>query len=136
MRDRLPGHGSDLVGELATVKPVGDTASASTAARTWRIRGLVEIDAADTRCAELRRHGSSSRMPSGMKPTSTQSRPVQNRSVISPSRRGDVAPRSRTRPHPRSRVLWAMASTRSTCSPLVYAFNVKRPKWTLKLVRS
>jgi hypothetical protein len=71
-----------------------------------------------------------------MKPTSTQSSMMVNRSAM-PASRVTISPkRSRIRPQRSSAVLWVIASNRSTCSPLVYAFNVKRPKCSLKMVRS
>ena len=67
---------------------------------------------------------------------STQSSAVQNRSAM-PASRVTISPNmSIPRRHFSSLVLCTIASNRSTCSPLVYAFNVNRPKWTLKLVRS
>jgi hypothetical protein len=71
-----------------------------------------------------------------MKPMSTQSSMVVNRSAI-PASLVTISPkRSSARPHRSSAVLWVIASNRSTRSPLVYAFNVKRPKCSLKMVRS
>jgi hypothetical protein len=43
---------------------------------------------------------------------------------------------SSTRPTFSALVLWVIASSRSTCSPLLYALTVNNPKWALKMVRS
>ena len=79
--------------------------------------------------------GSWSRMPSGRKPTSTQSSMLVNRSTMPASRATIVGNFSRTRPVCSALVLCTIASKRSTCSPLVYPLSVNSPKWTLNKVR-
>ena len=74
-------------------------------------------------------------MPSGRKPTSTQSSMLVNRSTMPASRATMSGNLSSTRPVRSARVLCTIASNRSTCSPLVYPFNVNSPKWILNRVR-
>jgi len=85
-----------------------------------RIRGRFR-SMPPTRVARIcEARGSWSRVPSGMKPTSTQSMAVQKRSTMAPSRVTiSGSTRSSVRPTPRARVLCTIASKRSTCSPLV-----------------
>jgi hypothetical protein len=52
-------------------------------------------------------------------PMSTQSNALVNRSSISVRRATMSGNLVSSRPHPSCRVLWVMASNRSTCSPLV-----------------
>ena len=67
---------------------------------------------------------------------STQSSAVANRSAMPASRVTISANLSIIRPQRNSAVLCAIASNRSTRSPLVYALPVNRPKCSLNTVRS
>jgi len=59
----LADYGSHLVGELGALKPAGDAASASTAARALRVGALLRS------MPPTREAGGSSSNPSAMKPT-------------------------------------------------------------------
>ena len=108
-----------LVARSATVNPSGAAARAATAARAVRVRGLSKSMPPTRVRPMIDGWGSWSKMPSGKKATSTQSKVVQKRSSM-PARRATMSgKRSRTRPTWRALVLWQTASKRSTCSPLV-----------------
>ena len=74
------GHGVDFVGEVGDGESLGGGGQGGDrcqgGARAW----LVEVDAADVLRPMVEGWGSWSRIPSGMKATSTQSKVVQNRS--------------------------------------------------------
>jgi len=75
-------------------------------------------------------------MSSPRNPVSTQSSAVANRSTMPASRVTISGNFSIILPQRNSAVLCAIASNRSTRSPLVYALPVSRPKCSLNTVRS
>ena len=113
------GDGVDLGYEVGDVEPVGGGGESDNGGEGGAGACLVEVDAPDAGAPDGRGCGSWSRIPSGTKQTSTQSRVVQNRSTMPASELTMSGKRFRTRPTWRALVLWQTASKRSTCSPLV-----------------
>ena len=108
-----------LAAKSATVKPPGAMASARAAASAARLRGLFRSMPPVRTAPIWEGSGSSSSVPPGMNPVSTQSSMVQNRPAMPASRATISGNFSSARPVLRVLVLCTIASNRSTRSPLV-----------------
>jgi hypothetical protein len=106
-------------GVLGDVKPAAAGASASSADRAARIRGLFRSTSAILPVPVWASSGGSSSTPSGRKPISAQPSAVANRPTIWASRVMIWSKLSRLRRKRSSLALWTVASKRSTCSPFV-----------------
>ena len=90
-----------LAARSATVNPSGAAASAATAARAVRVRALLRSMPPTRVLPIIDGWGSWSKMPSGTKATSTQSRVVQKRSSMPAEAGDDVGEACRGRGRPR-----------------------------------
>ena len=108
-----------LAANSPTVNPCGAGARASTADSASRMRCLFRSTPPMRVAPSVEPAGSWSRMPSPRNPVSTQSRAVANRSAMPASWVTISGNFSIMRPQRNSAVLCAIASNRSTRSPLV-----------------
>ncbi len=115
----VPGAGVPVGGELGGGEPVGRRRPRPGGAHRVAHPGFVEVDAPMPVAPSRTPVGSPSRMASRMNPVSTQSRAVANRAAMPASRVTISANLSIILPQRNSAVLCAIASNRSTRSPLV-----------------
>jgi hypothetical protein len=122
----LSGHRSDLGGELGDGEALRGDRQRECRGERGANPGEVHVDTADPGCGDVRGCGELVEDAVGQKPRSTQSSMLVNRSTMPVSWVVIWGNLCSLRPQPSCLVLCAIASKRSTRSPLVYAFSQRQ----------